>query len=1177
MIQIIIRFNLWASRYLKPIGLALFCLFCSQFIFGQDLKPVTIQLENGTSLKAALSQLHKASKVNFAYDEKVIAPYTITAKDFKDNSVPDILKKILEGKPLQFKKLNGVFVIRPASKTTQDKRTSEINQLADRTTDGSLSSGQRTILVVGVVKDSLGHPMSAVTVGQTVTDPKGRFRLKVTGGSHITFSYTGYMQRSILVHADTSMVVIMAPATETLETVSVTALGIKRSERSLGYSISEVNGKDLQRTKDVNVVNSLAGRVPGLIIDQTATGPSGSTRVILRGYTDMTGDNQPLYVVDGVPIDNTNFSSAGEFGGYDLGNGISSINPDDIETLSVLKGPAASALYGSRAAHGVILITTKKAAKSRQALGIQFSSNTTLDFQATHYDDVQYQYGQGSDGRLSTTDNKHTSNSNWGPLIDPGIQVLQFDGIKRPYVPIADNIDGFFRTGRTFNNTVTLNSVNDENGIRFSYGDLRNEDIVPNTKMTRNNISLRGNTKVGHHFDIDVKLNYIREYVKNRSAVGEYQSSVGRNLVTLANTFNQDWLKANYEDAAGNYFDWNNRDPYNLNPYWVLNRMKNESTKNRFISAANVKYTFSKTFDVKLTGGTDFNFFDFYEFAPPSTPGKELGYMQTRNYNNKTYNIQLLASYNTHFNDLSLAVRGGGNLFHADNYTELITAQNMQLKDAIALSSFTTKELNEISYRKQINSVFSMANLGYKNYLFVDGTIRGDKASSLTKPDGSASNNVYWYPSVSGSFVFTDAFHLKSQVLNFGKIRISWAQVGSDTDPYKLGLIYGLFPNEYTGYPIGSISNSTAPNAHLKPTKTNSTEFGLEMKFFQNKVGLDITYYDQVSSNQIMKMAASSSSGYKTALINAGKIQNKGIEIALNTKPIQTKDWSWSLNLNFASNRNRVLELITGDDGVDQFELAAARWADVSVAAVVGQNFGAILGRDFLYAPNGARLIDATTGLPRFTETFKVLGNASWKWTGGLSNSISYKNFGLSALLDVKTGADIYSMTQRSNYKIGKAKATLEGREQWYSSEEQRQRSGKDPGEWTATGGYIAKGVVAVKNQDGSTSYTPNTKMVDPTDYWSIIAQSTPVPFIYDNSYVKVREITFSYTLPKKWIGKFAEQMTVAFVARNPFILYKNIPGIDPESTYSINFGMGLENASLPIRRSFGMNLNMNF
>lgn len=772
---------------------------------------------------------------------------------------------------------------------------------------------QQTHTVTGTVTDATGPVIGASviekgnTTNGTITDLDGKFTLNVAPGATLVISYIGY--KTIEIEASKKPLnIVMAEDSKVLNEVVVTALGIKRERKALGYGVDEVKGESLTKAKETNVINSMAGRVPGLVVSQTAGGPSGSTRVILRGSTEMTGNNQPLYVIDGVPLDNTNYGSAGTSGGFDLGDGISSINPDDIENMSVLKGPAASALYGSRASHGVILITTKKA-NGKEKFSVEYNGTLTFDTQLAKWNDIQQVYGMGSNGTYSI-DAISNTNKSWGPKADGSNMLTYFDGVARPYLIIPDNTSGFFQTGLTATNTAIISANSGHTGVRFTYTDMRNKDIVPQSNMSRDIFNLRTNTSLGK-VDVDFSANYTREAVKNRPALGDSKSNIGKNLMTLATTYDQEWLK-NYQDENGEYSNWNGMDPYNVNPYWDVYKNSNNSKKDQFRFNGKAIWNINKHLKLQGTIGAELNYFIFEDFKAPTTPGYEAGYLQNSNFRNRMYNFELLALYNNTWGDFDFNATLGGNVYKINNQTTVTTAQDMQIRDVVALMSFNETSLEQNSYRKQINSVYGAVNVGWKHLVYLDATLRGDQSSTL--PIG---NNVYVYPSFSGSFVFSELLK-QSDLMPYGKFRLSWAQVGSDTDPYQLGLVYSKSKFTYPGYTIGYINNSTMPNKNLKPTKTNSFELGLEMKFLKNRIGLDFTYYTQNSKNQIMGMASSWTSGYNYRLINAGEIENKGIEIALNTRPIELKDFSWDLNLNFSKNSNKVKKLV---DGMDMFEL----------------------------------------------------------------------------------------------------------------------------------------------------------------------------------------------------------------------------------------------------------------
>lgn len=1022
------------------------------------------------------------------------------------------------------------------------------------------------ITVKGNISDVSGPliGVSVMVVGTTkgtITDMDGNFTLECNAGDELEISYIGY--NTIRVKAQSNMQIILEESSTELEEVVVTALGIKRDRKALGYGLSEVKGEELTKAKETNVINSLAGKVAGLVVSNTAGGASGSTRVMLRGTTELTGNNQPLYVVDGVPLDNTNFGSAGEQGGYDLGDGISAINPDDIETMTVLKGPAASALYGSRASHGVILITTKKA--EQEKVSVEYNGSFTVDTQLAKWDDVQEIYGMGDNGQYQL-DASSGTNQSWGVKADM-IDKTYFDGSVHPFLIYPNNTSSFFRTGLTAQNTAVLSVNTGKTGVRFSFTDMRNKDILPNTNMSRDNFNLRVNTSAGP-IDFDFSANYTRENVKNRPALGSSQSNVGKNLMTLASTYNIEWLK-NYQNADGTYANWNGNDQYNRNPYWDLYKNENKSVKDVFRFTAKAIYNIDKHLKIQGTLGTDINNMNFDDFIARSTPGVLPGKLTNSIFNNRTLNAEILALYNNNWGSFDLNATLGGNIFKVDNKTTVITGTDQQMDGVVSVINYAEQNVQPSTYKKQINSLYASASLGYRSTYYLEGTVRGDRSSTLP-----SSNNTYIYPSVSGSIVFTNFIKNSNikNVFSFGKVRASWAKVGSDTDPYQLALNYATGKYSYPGFTIGMINNYTQPNSDLKPTMTSSYELGAELKFFNGRLGIDLTYYNQTSKDQIISLASSAPSGYQSRLINAGKIQNKGIELAINGRVLQIKDFAWDAGFNFSKNSNKVLELV---EGMDFFQLADASWAGVSVGAEVGKDYGSILGTDFKRNENGDILIDKNTGLPLYDENLKTLGNSTWDWTGGFYSTFTYKNFHLYAAFDIKMGADLYSFSMRSAYLTGKATGTLPGREEWYRSEEARKAAGMTEEQWRAAGkceGLIVDGVV--DNGDGT--YSKNTYAVNPQNYWKSVAEKAPALFIYDNSYIKCREITFGYTFPSSMLGKFVKSLSLSFVARNPFIVWKNIPNIDPDSNYNTS-GMGLEYGSLPSRRSYGFNINVKF
>ena len=577
---------------------------------------------------------------------------------------------------------------------------------------------QQSNKVTGIVNDEFGPVIGASVVEKgtsngVVTDLDGKFSLNVKPGATLIISFVGYKQQEVKA-GNAPLNIVLEEDSKMLSEVVVTALGIKRERKALGYGVAEVQGEALTKAKETNVINSMAGRVPGLVVTQTAGGASGSSRVILRGSTEMTGNNQPLYVIDGVPLDNTNFGSAGTYGGFDLGDGISSVNPDDIESMSVLKGPAASALYGSRASHGVILITTKKANKDK--VSVEYNGTLTFDTQLAKWDDVQQVYGMGANGTYPINAVSNT-NMSWGAKADGTNMLKYFDGVERPYLIVPDNTSQFFRTGFTATNSAIIGVNNGKTGIRFTYTDMRNKDIVPKTHMSRDIFNLRANTSAGK-FDLDFSVNYTREDVKNRPALGDSKSNIGKNLMTLATTYDQAWLKS-YQDANGEYANWNGMDPYNVNPYWDVYKNSNSSKKDQFRFNGKVVWNITQHLKVQGTAGAELNWFTFEDYKAPTTPGYESGYLQNNNFRNRMYNFELLALYNNSWGNFDFNATLGGNLYKVNNQTIVTTAKDMKIRDVVALMSFNEVSVEPYSYRKQINSIYGAVNLGWKHMLYL--------------------------------------------------------------------------------------------------------------------------------------------------------------------------------------------------------------------------------------------------------------------------------------------------------------------------------------------------------------------------------------------------------------------------------------------------------------------------
>lgn len=1038
-----------------------------------------------------------------------------------------------------------------------------------------IALAQSNFTITGTVVDPQNEPIIGATVVEdkttqgVITDIDGNFKITVSSpNAALKISYIGMKTQIVNAGGKSQLNITLEESTVNIDEVVVTALGIKREAKALGYAVASVNNDELSAGKEQNIMSAISGKVAGVDISSTTAGPSGSTRVIIRGNSQLSGSNQPLYVIDGMPIDNTELEGVGKWGGYDYGDVLSSLNPDDIENISILKGPSASALYGSKASNGVVLITTKSAG-NKKGLGVEVSSNVSMVKLLTYFDDYQRVYGQGrgSEPPLEWQNAATTTQVAWGGKLDPNLMVPIYNGEIKPYGNVNNNILSFFDTGVTLNNSIALTSTNDKGSFRFSLSDMRNWDIVPNSTLNRTSVMFKGNTKLGNNLFVEAQVTYTTEGVSNRPALADNSSNIGNAIIGIAPNFDQKWLASNYKDEAGRYNDWNSN-IYRLNPYWVINEMSNTSKRDRWTGQAKLTYNITKELVVSGKAGIDAYTFHVNEFIPLYTPNYLDGQMKNRKNDVKQYNFEGMIRYQKRFGDFDVSGFVGANLLQYKYESMLQTGRKQVIQGVKDITNYSTIGTDHYLNRKEVRSVFGQASLGYKDFAYLDATFRNDVSSTLP-----SNNRSYFYPSVSGSLIFSNLFEPR-EWFTFGKIRASWAQVGGDTDPYRLALEYGLKNYTLNGTSLGQITSATVPNNALKPTTTNSFEVGLDVRFFESRLGLDLTLYQQVTTDQIMSLPISQTTGYKTALINAGKISNKGIEVALTGIPVKTRDFTWESNVNFSKNINKVEELY---EDVKDYELAAARWANAFIYASEGQPYGAIVGKKLARSPSGKVL--TANGMPTYENSVSVLGNGNYDFNMGFRNVFTYKNLSLSVLLDMKFGADVYSMTMMQAYTSGISKGTLEGREGWNLSEQQRKAAGKLPADWTPTGGYLVDGEVAIKNEKGEiTGYEPNKVYVNPYDYWNNLKDNSPEPFIYDNSYIKLREMSLSYSLPKKVLMKTPiESVTLSAYGRNLWLIYTKLKNIDPESSYNNGNGQGFEYGSLPSRRTFGFGINVKF
>lgn len=1012
--------------------------------------------------------------------------------------------------------------------------------------------------VSGRVTDEKGAGIAGATImvkgtkNATISNDNGDFTINAKKGAVITVSYVGYLSKDYTVNG-TAINASLVSQGRDLNEVVVTALGIKKEKKALGYAISEVKGDELTQARSVNIANSLVGKVAGLNITSTATGPGGSSRITIRGNSSLTRNNQPLIVVDGIPFNNDNLGSVGTWGGQDQGDGISSLNPDEIESVSVLKGGTAAALYGSRASNGAILVTTKGGSKSAKAPLIEVGSNFVIeDILNKKIKDYQYEYGTGDKGtglvgvKPTSSDPNLTQTNSWGAKLD-GSSVIQYDGVSRPYSAVKDNFSKFYNTGTTFTNTFAVSGGSDKVTYRFSMSDLNNKGIVPNNTLVRDNVAINLNANLSKRFSILTNAKYIREKNKMRPRVSDSPGSANYTLWTMPTSLSVETMKANkYKDyinpgstnCLGCEFIWSNNQ-YVQNPYFATEDYKQADTKDRFVGVVEPRFNVTDWLFVKGRVG-----FDKFTRRQTDVTPTGTGYQVNGGYNTnlrdfRESNLDLMLGLDKKINNsFSVNAVVGGNrmkqVTSVDNYSG--NTFNIPFFYDISNISTANRSVSYNYYEKRINSVYGSADFSYKNYLFLNLTGRNDWFSTL-----AADKNSIFYPSVGLSVILSDAFTMPTFV-NYAKLRGSWAQTGGDTDPYQLSLTYALTGATQTA-PLAQINQSQVPNAKLQPYLVTSSEIGFEGRLFNNRMGIDIAVYNRKTTNDIVGASISPTSGYNNALFNIGEITNKGVEVLLSYKVANGKRFSWETSFNMGYNKSNVVQIY---QDLQQLYVEEPRPRVSAIYQVVNKPFAQILGNGFKRDAKTGQVIFNAQGLP-LTEGLKSFGSGISPYTMGITNSFRSGQFGFSFLVDARFGGYIYSGTNALAYRYGLHKETLVGRET----------------------GVIGKGI----NEAGQ----PNTVVVAAQTYYSNMYNFAE-PFVYSSDFVKLRQIILDYSVPARVFNKTPfKAATVSIVGRNLWTILKYTPIIDPESTYSNNNAQGQEFAGLPVTRTIGVNLNLKF
>ncbi|UZR93116.1 SusC/RagA family TonB-linked outer membrane protein [Chondrinema litorale] len=1021
----------------------------------------------------------------------------------------------------------------------------------DKTVTGKVISGTDQMPLPGVSVLVKG------TSSGTVTNIDGEYTITVPEASNIlVYSYIGFKSVEMEIGDQSAIDLTMDEDAQQLSEVVVTAFGIEREKKALGYAVQGVDAKAIQNAPSPNVVNSLSGRVSGMQVTSAGT-PGGSPEFVIRGFSSVAGNNQPLIVIDGVPMQQTSNATSGERSdNQQYGGGLSEIDPNNIADISVLKGPNAAALYGSRAANGVILIKTKNGSGTK-GIGVEINSTTTFErpavkpnFQNTYGGGNGYRtwYADGFSGTVDGFKGTAGTDESWGSPMD-GREVRQWwTGTETaPLVPNPDNWEEYWETGHTFNNSIAISGANDKGSFRLSMGRLDQKGIMYNNGYWKNNFRLNASQK----FTDKLTINAMAEYIKSGSDNRGYLSS--SNFIWHHRHVSWDQLKdyEAYEDVHispdGDTEPPNWQHTYFTNPFFSEDVLTNSNEKDRILGNISLNYEFTDWLSLMVRTGTD-----VWSDTRINVTGYER--IKAGNYAAGSYNEEVLRRQETNSdfiftinkdisNTFSFNAQLGGinrTNYYKRNYTNV---SQLTIDGVYTTSNNASANTDQSSYEEsEVNSVFGAAQFGFKNMLFLDITGRNDWSSTLPKE-----NNSFFYPSVSVSAVVSDMIPaLSGGVLSFAKLRASWAEVGNDADPYMLQQTFssdGLWDGSIPKY---AESNEIA-NSTLKPEKTTGLEFGADLRFLNGRIGLDVTYYDQSTQDQILAVDISRASGYETRVLNAGEITNKGVEAMINATILESAGgFSWNMGLNFSKNKNEVVELA---DGLTSLTLWSIRGA--SLEARVGEAYGSLYGNKFARTEDGQLIFD--DGLPYNIDGQHVIGNIIPDWIGGVSNTFTYKGITLSALIDIKKGGDIYDMGTSIARITGVLNETSVGREE----------------------GVIGVGVKNI-GTDENPEYVENDVIASATTFYGRYSgRQYHEAAVMDGSYIKLREVSVGYQIPASLLSNiFLQSARISVIGRNLAIFHKNIEHVDPELSSS---SLGYNYGQLPSSRSIGFNLNVKF
>ncbi|WP_229214956.1 SusC/RagA family TonB-linked outer membrane protein [Dyadobacter bucti] len=1124
----------------------------------QNIQPYRKEPESQPArLVDVLLQIKQYYNADILFEESLMQDIKVDRYVFdKSLSIEKNMELLLKSTHLMLRKVRkNAFVILPPKldiATVQASQADTEPAARQNFPENRISTAAADITIKGTVTDNTGSVLPGVnvlikgTANGTNTDAKGEYELVVPSADAVlVFSSIGFQRQEVTVGQRSVVNIKMAVETETLNEVVVTALGIKKEKKSLGYAISEVKGEELTQARSTNIANSLVGKVAGLNISGTATGPSGSTRIVIRGNGSISGNNQPLIIVDGIPINNDNLGAVsiganreGAWTGADRGDGISSLNPDEIESISVLKGATAAALYGSRASNGAILVTTK-GGKADRGIGVEVNSNFLAeDLLFPSYKDYQYEYGLGSNGVKPTTVAQTATRNSWGGRLD-GSDAMSYDGQLRPYVKADNNLRKFYNVGTTFTNSIALTGATEKVTYRLSMNDLNNKGVLPHNTLRRNNFALNTNGNLGKNLSFVANAKYIIERNHNRPRVNDSPGNANFAMYVLPTSLDVDVLKESQFDANGNEKVWSDNQ-YTQNPYFATEQFQQDDIKKRIITSFEPKYTITDWLYLKGRIGFD-NFNYRYKGIEPYGTGYVLRGSYTSSIRDFTEtNKEILVGINRKLGEKFTfnGLFGGNQMKQVTRLNEVTANNSFNIPFFYDVSNIdpAARTVTEAYIEKRINSVYGSAEFSYDTYLFVTATARNDWFSTLAK-----GKNSIFYPSVGVSFVASEAVKMP-QVINYLKFRGSWAQAGGDTDPYNLSLYYAL-NGAHLGSALAQINGTRVPNANLQPLTSTVSELGIEAKFFQNRLNLDVAVYDRKTTNDIVSATISETAGYTSALFNVGAIRNRGIELLIGGTILKAKDFEWDASFNMGYNRSEVLSLY---GNLQTLRVDQSRPGSAFIHQDVGLPYSQIKGYDFKRDAEG-NIVYNSQGLAMAGD-IRNFGSGVPPYTLGLNNSFSYKGITLSVLVDGKFGGYIYSGTNALAYRFGLSKETLAGRE----------------------GGVTGEGVT----ESGETNTAKAPAQVYYSNWYSAIA----TPFVHKSDFIKLRQIILQYSIPGKYLNKLPfKGASFSLVGRNLLVLMKKVPIIDPEATYNNGNAQGVEFAGTPPTRSYGVNLNLKF